>query len=74
MRKQTDGLGLGKDEYRDRPRKVGKRDVQARFNHAAVLLNALHDELSGLRHDLDVAERYDEPRQSFPVHYVEPEP
>jgi hypothetical protein len=66
--------GLGKDEFRDRPRKAVPRDVAARLDRLARLGNEFQEELSGLRHDLDVAARYEEPRSSFPVSYVEPEP
>jgi hypothetical protein len=38
------------------------------------VLNCAFEELGGLRHDLRIAERYDEPRTPYPLGFVEPEP
>lgn len=46
--------------------------VQLRLNRLADVLNAAHEELAELRHDLRVAERYEDSRPSFPMRCAEP--
>jgi hypothetical protein len=46
--------------------------VQLRLNRLADVLNAAHEELAELRHDLRVAERFEGSRPSFPMRCAEP--
>lgn len=57
MRAAQEDDGLGRDEYRDRPRKASRREVAGRLNAIATALNFAHEQLSEIRHDLGVTDR-----------------
>ena len=63
---------IGVDPYRDAPRKASRGALTARLNRLAVALNFGLEELSEIRHDLHVAESFNEPRPSLPIRYMEP--
>jgi len=58
------GDGLGLDPHRDRPRKASRREVALRLNGLAVALNAAHEQLAELRHELQIEERIEPLRRA----------
>lgn len=49
------------------PPSPGETRFSRRFNRIVAAVNTVFEEVSELRHELQVAERFEEPRPSFPL-------